>query len=245
MGRGCLIALLIAVLVSSARAADNFAAQELDRYITAMTPGGQNKSTNEVRIDPSLTFDGKEMYKLALGERGFTITSTNINMALTGVYHLLDFYKGANEYVPPQMGAMSFAGSMMWSPALKFRKLYVEEGHSHTPENLAQIVEWMPKVGFNTLVVPTDYGGNGKVKWDNFRARVTPECQKRGITIEVGGHGYQNFLNADMEGGSGFLAATPVPRNTPSRIAFLLIAMLTALRTRTSSNGFLVTLYAR
>ena len=34
----------------------------------------------------------------------------------------------------------------------------------------------------------------------------------------------------------------PVPRNTASMIAFLLIAMLTALRTRTSSNGFLVVL---
>ena len=45
-----------------------------------------------------------------------------------------------------------------------------------------------------------------------------------------------------MDGGSGFLAATPVPRYTPSMMAFLLIAMLTALRTRTSSNGFLVTL---
>ena len=35
--------------------------------------------------------------------------------------------------------------------------------------------------------------------WDKFRERVTPECRKRGITIEVGGHGYQNFLNAEME----------------------------------------------
>ena len=87
---------------------------------------------------------------------------------------------------------------------MKFRKLYVEEGHSHTPENLAQLVEWMPKVGFNTLVVPADYQGKGKVKWDTFRERVTPECQEAWITIEVGGHGYQNFLNASMEDGKLF-----------------------------------------
>jgi hypothetical protein len=38
----------------------------------------------------------------------------------------------------------------------------------------------------------------------NFREKVAPECQKRGILIEVGGHGYQNFLNAEMEDGKLF-----------------------------------------
>ena len=45
-----------------------------------------------------------------------------------------------------------------------------------------------------TLVIPTDYQGHGRVKWDNWRDALTPELQKRGILIEVGGHGYQNFL---------------------------------------------------
>ncbi len=50
------------------------------------------------------------------------------------------------------------------------------------------------------------------------------------------------LLYAAMVGGIGFLAATPVLRYTPSTMAFLLMAMLMALRTRTSSNGFLVVL---
>jgi hypothetical protein len=62
----------------------------------------------------------------------------------------------------------------------------------------------MPKVGYNTLVVPTDYQGRGIVMWDNFRPLVMPACRKRGITIEIGGHGYQNFLNAQMEDGKLF-----------------------------------------
>jgi hypothetical protein len=62
----------------------------------------------------------------------------------------------------------------------------------------------MPKVGYNTLVVPTNYQGHGRVKWDNWRKELTPELQKRGITIEVGGHGYQNFISADMEDGKLF-----------------------------------------
>ena len=41
-----------------------------------------------------------------------------------------------------------------------------------------------------------------------------------------------------MVGGIGFLATVPAPWNTASMIACLLIAMLSALRTRASSNGF-------
>jgi hypothetical protein len=47
-------------------------------------------------------------------------------------------------------------------------------------------------------VVPLNYGGQGRVKWDNWRVALTPELQRRGIWIEVGGHGYENYLNAQM-----------------------------------------------
>jgi len=40
--------------------------------------------------------------------------------------------------------------------------------------------------------------------WDNWRRALTPELQRRGLWIEVGGHGYENFLHADMEGGRLF-----------------------------------------
>jgi hypothetical protein len=89
-------------------------------------------------------------------------------------------------------------------PKLAYRKLYIEEGISHDEQNLRQMIEWMPKVGYNVLVCPLDYGNRGRVKWDNWRAALTPELQKRGITIEVGGHGYENFLNAEMDGGRHF-----------------------------------------
>ncbi len=112
-------------------------------------------------------------------------------------------YKGSAEVVPHSPD-ISLVHDLHSSPSLSFRKLYVEEGHSHTTNNLKQMVEWMPKVGYNTLVIPTNYQGQGKVKWDNWRDALTPELQKRGITIEVGGHGYQNFLNADMEDGHLF-----------------------------------------
>jgi hypothetical protein len=114
-------------------------------------------------------------------------------------------YEGAAETIPKKKTlTLTLAAPIESDPKLKFRKLYVEEGISHDIENLKQLVEWMPKVGYNVLVVPTDYGARGRVKWDNWRKELTPELQKRGITIEVGGHGYENFINAEMEGGKLF-----------------------------------------
>lgn len=66
---------------------------------------------------------------------------------------------------------------------------------------LKKLVDWMPRARFNILVAPLNYEGKGRVQWDHWREQLIPELEKRGITIEVGGHGYQNFLNAQMENG--------------------------------------------
>lgn len=62
----------------------------------------------------------------------------------------------------------------------------------------------MAKMQYNVFVFPIDYQGKGRVVWDDVREVLTPELQKRGIIIEVGGHGYQNFINAGMEDGRLF-----------------------------------------
>lgn len=116
-----------------------------------------------------------------------------------------DHYKGTSEIVPRKRTIEYRAeGADRHTSQLVIRKLYVEEGHSHNAENLAQMVEWMPKARYNMLVIPMNYQGGDRVKWDNWREKIAPELQKRDITIEVGGHGYQNFLNAEMEGGALF-----------------------------------------
>lgn len=116
-----------------------------------------------------------------------------------------EYYEGAHEFIP-QCPALYFESpaDIVESPDLKYRKLYVEAGWSHNTRNLLQMVEWMPKCRFNTLVIPIDYQGRGKVRWDSWRDALTPELQRRGIWIEVGGHGYQNFINAEMEDGRLF-----------------------------------------
>jgi|GEM_PF-519957 len=114
------------------------------------------------------------------------------------------FYKGASEFIP-STAQLSFKGADRYrSPRFKYRKLCIEEGLTHTIENLQELIDWMPKLGFNTFMTPLDYGGSGRVKWDNWRRDITPELKKRSLLIEVGGHGYQNFIHPRMEGGTLF-----------------------------------------
>ena len=116
-----------------------------------------------------------------------------------------DFYEGVAEVVP-ETKTLVYSGPqrVVVKPVLPSRKIYVEEGLSHDERNLRQLVEWMPKAGYNTLVVPIDYQGKGRVMWDKMRSFLMPELRRRSITLEVGGHGYQNFLNASSDGGALF-----------------------------------------
>jgi hypothetical protein len=117
----------------------------------------------------------------------------------------LAHYRGAAELVPRTPTLTYAAGAdVRERPRLAIRKLDVEEGISHDTASLRRLVEWMPKLRFNTLQVPHDYQGRGRVRWDAWRETLTPELDRRGLLIEVGGHGYQNYLNASMEGGRLF-----------------------------------------
>lgn len=117
----------------------------------------------------------------------------------------LSFYQGAAELVPHEATLVyESRGDVSERPVFAIRKLDMAEARSHDLESLRKIVEWMPKLRFNTLMVPMGTGASSGKTWDDWRAALTPELQKRGLTIEVGGHGYQRFLSANMEGGELF-----------------------------------------
>jgi hypothetical protein len=211
VGRYWLIALGLLALGLPARAdTRQFAVDELKKHL-----GDKDAAAIDVAIDPAIG-DGGEAFSITVHTGGVKIVGSNGHMALCGTYHLLDLagyrflapqfdhYRGGAEVAPAAALVQFTANPIIKKPQLKFRKLYVEEGHSHDIANLKQLVEWMPKVGYNTLVIPTNYGGSDRVKWDNWRVELTPELQKRGITIEVGGHGYENFINAKMNDGKLF-----------------------------------------
>lgn len=211
---------------------ERLAAEELAKYFKMMTAAALPIQTGG-SAEHSLTICEKShLSSLGIKpgavlskveEDGFALVPSDSHMlivggrgraTLTGTYRFLealgcrflspqfDHYKGSAEAIP-KLTDVDQPALLAANPALKFRKLYVEEGHSHNIENLKQLAEWMPKAGYNTLVIPTNYQGRGKVKWDNWRKDLTPELQKRDITIEVGGHGYQNFIGGDMKDPSG------------------------------------------
>lgn len=152
-----------------------------------------------------------EAYSISLEGGRLVLTGARDRSVLYAAYDLLgrlgckwlapdySFYDDTAEVVPKKAKlVLTLDKPVVEKAAMKFRKLYVEEGHTHNAGNLKQMVEWMSKTRRNTLVVPTDYQGSGRVKWDNWREALTPELRNRDIQIEVGGHGYQNFLNAQM-----------------------------------------------
>jgi hypothetical protein len=203
----------------------SFAMEELIRYVDAMTgvklpsrfpKAGEKRILLDLVGDAATIGDG---YSISVRNNGDVVLGgTGRRSHLFAVYDLLErlgcrwlaprfaFYNGNAEYVPKKDElklAMSDA-HVIEAPAFKIRKLDVEEGLSHDAENLKQLIEWAPKLRYNTLMVPRDYGGRGRVTWDKWRDAITPECKKRGLIIEVGGHGYENFINAEMQNGALF-----------------------------------------
>ncbi len=159
----------------------------------------------------ALAVRGKQIYLIGADDRGvwYAVYAFLERLGCRWLAPAFAFYDGHHESVPTSKELrFSLSEDFVDRPALAFRKLYVEEGHSHNAENLKQLVEWMPKLRFNTLVVPINYQGRDRVRWDNWREALTPELKRRGIIIEVGGHGYQNFLNAGMDQGLFFTEHT-------------------------------------
>lgn len=197
----------------------DLAASQLEYYLNRMT-GADFSSPSASGRRIYVGYDRK------LSEEEYAIDFRRGNLRLSGggkrgilysVYSFLEeagcmwlapnyeFYGETGEFVPDRRTLRyCFEKKSIRAPELKYRKLYVEEGHSHTAGNMLQMIDWMAKMQYNVFVFPIDYQGKGRVVWDDVREVLTPELQKRGIIIEVGGHGYQNFINAGMEDGRLF-----------------------------------------
>ncbi|MDP9382808.1 MAG: DUF4838 domain-containing protein [Chloroflexota bacterium] len=105
-----------------------------------------------------------------------------------------DYYGGRAEFVPQRAVVRVPLASTRSEPSLKYRRKYVEEGLSHTPGTLKALIDWMAKNRLNVLVYPYDYQNLGYTRWDLWREQLVPELAMRGLTVEVGGHGYHSFL---------------------------------------------------
>jgi hypothetical protein len=213
-------ALVTIAVGQNATGAQNFAAEELRNYLTKIT--GANFSLNNIASSRKilLQLDKKlheEAYAISQQSKNLVIAGGSERAVLFAVYDFLgrlgcrwfapqfDFYKGTAEFIPLKPDLFyEVSVAIKEEPQFTYRKIDIEEGRSHSIENLKQIIAWMPKVRMNILMVPMNYQGGGRVQWDLWREALTPELKKRGLLLEVGGHGYQNFLNAKMDNGALF-----------------------------------------
>ena len=112
-------------------------------------------------------------------------------------------YDGTAEVVPRKSRLVWYQErSILEVPRFSIRKLDVAQAMSQDTATLRRIIEWMPKARFSTLQMPQRFGAAGRVQWDNWRDALLPELRRRDLSIEVGGHGYQNFIRADMGEGT-------------------------------------------
>ena len=204
---------------------ERFAAEELSRYLQKIT-GQPFEIRSAAAPPKAGLFIGRRFAEsigisfsqAELGDEGFILKRIGGRVVLAGisdrgtlyaVYAFLqqagcrwfapnfDFYGAAGgEFVPTNASFAVNDLDIREKPAFRWRKKYVEEGRSHTTENLKQLIDWMAKARFNVFDCPLDYQHEGRTKWDNWRQSLIPELKKRGMLIEVGGHGYQNFLPA-------------------------------------------------
>ncbi len=216
----------------SASPTEKFAAQELKKYLNQMSKADFiitekfNGKSIRVRTADKLPIIASGLVFPSLQGEEYGIFKRRQDLYLVGgsdmvvlhvIYNFLtclgcqwilpdyDFFEGKSMNVPLQTEfSYNFISDVVERPVFKYRKLCIEEGKSHNIENLLQLIDWMPKARFNVLTFPIDYQGSGRVKWDDWREELTSELKKRSIIIEVGEHGYQNFLNARMEGGKLF-----------------------------------------
>lgn len=197
-----------------------FAASELAKYLNQIS--GASFQIKGLIKQPSITLqlksgEPKEAYTILIKGNDIMLSGNSDRAILYAVYDFLErlgcvwlapdfsMYNGRHEVVPANPNLVfSLNKPVAAQPAFTYRKIDIDAGRSHNADNLKKMVDWMAKCRYNVLRVPVNLNGNDRVKWDNWRQDVLPELKKRDLILEVGGHGYQNFLNAKMENGSLF-----------------------------------------
>lgn len=204
------------VLQANPTVAQRFAGEELAGYLKKIS--GANFLTGTEEGIPSIRLLRKsgsnaEDYSIYPDKGNIVLSGNSDRAILYAVYDFLgrfgclwfapdfEIYSGNAEFVPKISDLIyDTKDAITKRPAFSFRTIDVDGGRTHNAENLKKLIEWMPRAGYNNLRFPVDLNGNGRVKWDRWREQLIPELKKRDLILEVGGHGYQNFINCGMEG---------------------------------------------
>ena len=207
------------VVATKSSSIQNFAAEELAKYLKQIT--GAKFTISQQQSLPAIKFilkQGKneEAYSIAVQNQSILLIGNSDQAILSAVYGFLErlgciwiapdfeMYNGKAEVIPTTENLIYSGQQITTAPSFSYRTIDVDGGRTHNVENLKKMIDWMPKARYNTLRVPVNLNGNGRVSWDNWRDGLVPELKKRGLILELGGHGFQNFINAKMENGMLF-----------------------------------------
>ncbi len=196
-----------------------FAAEECKRYLEAMTgcactvrqdgcksAGGPCRT---IRIGagaeflaaqgmPETKWDG---FAVRAAENELTIAASAPRGALYGVYSVLReagcrFIKAANvgEYVPK--GDFAVENDYVKNPSFRVRglTLAVTEYNEDWCAEAVAFVDWCAKNYINTVFLHESLD----FKLDSYNAQIIAEIKKRGMSLEFGGHGAQDFVPKDL-----------------------------------------------
>jgi len=196
-----------------------FAAQELQRYVQAMSgatvpivraatpesPGSPGMARIVLRADlpPAAGIDagrarpeGLDRYRLQVSETGATIVGSTPRAVLFGTYDLLERL-GCGWCVPgddtvPRRSTLSLpALEVDTAPALRYRMM-LDFPLRSVAQSVA-IVDWIAKNRMN-WVHPCPNAMGEPQAWYGRRNAVVPELRKRGLGLIFGGHTMHTWL---------------------------------------------------
>ncbi len=183
-----------------------FAAQELQRYVQAMSgaslpiiAAATDQPAIVIAADPRLAPGievgplapaGIDRYVLDVSEKRITITGASPRAALYATYDLLErlgcgWCVPGDEVVPKRSDVSLAAVKLDTAPAFKFR-IMLDYPVMSVAQSIA-ILDWITKNRLNWVHPCPNAFGEPKV-WYERRDKVVPEIQKRGLNLDVGGH---------------------------------------------------------
>ncbi|MFF1918097.1 DUF4838 domain-containing protein [Streptomyces sp. NPDC058239] len=174
-------------------------------------PGSRRQATTVPPVwlskaDTRLRDQATDSYLVSATPHGVLLSGVGDRGVVYATYALLEqfgvgffapqfsYYQGAAETVPQTVDITVPAHTSLVTPPWPVRRKAIEEGWSISQSSLTALIDWMGKQRLNVLVFPYDYYGARVTRYEDFAAGMAPELAKRGIIVEVGGHGYDAFL---------------------------------------------------
>lgn len=191
-----------------------FAAEELSGYLGRMLAGsGSMEGEIFLSGDGGALTDGRDAYRIRIGEHGGRIVGKNDRSVLLGVYDYLHhlgcrFVLPQKEYeVVPLIGKGKLAAHYEREAAYCHRGVCIEGADSF--ENVMDYITWLPKVGYNSFFLQfktpyaflsrwydhmeNPYAAVERYTQEDAAAdleRFERAAKKRGLLLHEAGHGW-------------------------------------------------------